>query len=295
MGAAESRVEKSAESRWSAFRYGKTFSDEGIPMNIRPMLVLALVAAAAYSQSTVFVSYPVKNGFVSSDSGGAKSLSVNGRERSVGWIVFNTQGIDVRNLSSSILVLPVKSVKIGGLCGVHELMTPVVEPENRVTASVLHYDDLPIATVSLDSSFSGRMILLNVTEQVRSRMFKGVVIRSMSNCSIEFNSRESVPSPALLCTSDPAGSRQAKWWSGSGRPDLSVGKQGDFYAEMGRGVIFRKATAAWDSITTLIPPPPPKAVVVKKPQKPPKRPINKKASVKPPNSSSAHPQTGTPR
>jgi hypothetical protein len=204
--------------------------------------------------------FPAKNGCLPFDSSGNSGvLAVGGVRDSRAWISFTARTFDTAHLKTAILLLPVKSIGSAGLCGVHALMTPVAAAEASVRARDLHYDDLPIAATAIDSSFADGMILLNVTEQVRSRAFFGVLIRSMGKLSATFGARKGVPSPAVICVCEPAGRPSAHWFTGKGRPDSSLGRPGDFYAQPVRGVVYRKTTVSWDSVLTLTPPPPPPA------------------------------------
>ncbi len=213
--------------------------------------------------------FPAMNGSLPADTGGNSSvLAVGGAASGASWMSFSTRSFDTGHLSTAILLLPVKSVRTGGLCGVHALMTPVNIPEIAVRAKDLHYDDLPIAATTLDSSFTDGMLLLNITDQVRSRSFYGVLIRPMGRLSAMFQSRKAVPSPAIICVRETAGMPlSGRWFTGKERPDPSLGRAGDFYTQAVRGIVYRKSAASWDSVLTLTPPPP-APVVAPKTKKP---------------------------
>ena len=238
---------------------------EFVRWRIFPVIVFWTTAGFAGPVSAVF---PAMNGSLPADTGNNPSvLTVEGSAPVISWISFSARSFDTGHLSSAILLLPVKSVRNRGLCGVHALMTPVNVPEHAVRAKDLHYDDLPIVATTIDSSFADGMVLLNITDQVRARAFFGVLIRSMGTLSATFRSRTGVPSPAVICVRETAGMpRSGRWFTGRERPDPSLGRAGDFYTQPVRGVVYRKAAASWDSVLTLTPPPP-APVVAPKPKK----------------------------
>jgi hypothetical protein len=222
--------------------------------------MLLVLAKSVFSQDVITPLFPLKDGFVSPDSGSGdqQELLVDGTRQAAGWMVFKSAGIYYRNIGSAMLAVYIKTVSKPGLCGIHSLMTKISAPENRVTPADVKFDDMPIAALPLDSSFSDQMILVNITELVQSRAFYGIALRSINGLSANFSSKEGFPPPAILLTHEPASPTPAKWFNGIDPPDMSTGGAGDYYVHIPRGVIYRKSAGAWDSVASLtIPPPPP--------------------------------------
>jgi hypothetical protein len=221
------------------------------------LLAVCMLCTAAVAGSPVSAVFPAKNGCFPIDSAGT-TLTVDGTHPVMSWLAFNTRKFDTGNLNSAILLLPIKSIRSSGIYGVHALMTPVNALEGSVRAKDLHYDDMPIASANIDSSFVDGMLLLNITEQVRSRTFFGILIRSMEGLSASFSARTAFPSPAVICVRDTTGvsgaSPVAKWFIGKDHPVPSFGRPGDFYAQPVKGIIYRKSAVSWDSLLILKPP-----------------------------------------
>jgi hypothetical protein len=178
--------------------------------------------------------------------------------------VFKSASVNYRNIGAAMLAVYIKTVPKPGLCGIHALMTKIRSPENGVKLSDVTFDDMPIAALPLDSTFSDQMFLVNITELVQSREFHGIALRPIKGLSARFTSKEGFPPPSLLVTRDTLNPNPPKWWSAADVPDMSVGKEGDFYVRAAQGVIYRKSPATWDSVASLIIPPEPPAPVFKK-------------------------------
>jgi hypothetical protein len=229
-------------------------------MTGRFILIMALFASAAWSEPSVTAVFPAKNGTFPADMRSAPSLQVDGAHGVLSWLSFNVQDFGTKMPDAAILLLPLQTVRVAGTCGAFALIAPVTPPEAAVREHTLHFDDMPIAATNLDSSSADGMILLDITEQVRSRAFFGIAIRAMGRLSAEFSSRTATPAPAVICIGEDAAASphpHAKWFTGNDRPGGSLGKPGDFYAQQVQGVIFRKSGNAWDSLLTLTAPPPP--------------------------------------
>ena len=229
-------------------------------------VILLALATAAASQSGIIPLFPSKDGTVSPDScsGDQKELRADSAKQSVGWMLFKYRSIDFRDISSAMLMVYIKTVPKPGLCGIHQLMKKISVPENMVKSENVKFDDMPIAALPLDSSFSDQMILLNITELIQSKTFYGIAIRPMRGLSACFSSKEGFPPPVILITRDSVSTNPVKWWSANDVPDMSTGKPNDFYVRASQGVVYRKSAGAWDSVASLTIPPPP-AVTPKKP------------------------------
>jgi hypothetical protein len=220
--------------------------------------MLFFAETAVLSQSVITPLFPLKDGTVSPDScaGDRKELIADQALPAAGWMVFTSAGIHYRDIDAAMLAVYISSVRKPGLCCIHALMKKITAPENGVASTDVLYDDMPIASLELDTSFSAQMILVNITELVLSKAFFGIALRPMRNLSARFSSKEGFPPPAILCYRDTlTPPLQPKWWSADDVPDTSVGKNGDFYLRALQGVIYRKSSGQWDSVANLTIPP----------------------------------------
>ena len=236
-----------------------------------------MTETAVMSQHVITPLFPLKDGTVSPDSssGDRKELLVDQARQAAGWMVFKSASIHYRGINSAMLAVYITSVQKPGLCGIHALMKKIIAPENGVAPSDVKYDDMPIAALPLDSSYSAQMVLVNITELVQSSAFYGIALRPIRDLSARFSSKEGFPPPAILVYRDTLNPYvQPKWWSADDVPDTSVGKAGDFYVRALQGIIYRKSSGAWDSVASLtIPPEQPAAPALKKSIR---RPLRKK-------------------
>lgn len=217
------------------------------------LCLLFIPAAGVFSQNVITPVFPLKDGTVASDScsGSGKELIADSARQAAGWMVFKSSSVTYRNIGSAMLALYIKKVTRPGLCGIHSLMTKITAPENMVNAQNVTFDDMPIADLPLDSTFSDRMILVNITELVQSPVFYGIAIRPIKGLSASFSSKEGFPPPAILLYRDTLNPYlQPKWWSADDVPDMDAGKAGDFYVRALQGVIYRKSATAWDSVAS---------------------------------------------
>lgn len=249
-----------------------------------PGILLAL-ATVSLSQNAITLIFPLKDGTVSPDScsGDQKELVVDGAKQSVGWLVFKPHYADSNDIRSAMLMVHITSVLKPGLCGIHTLMTKITVPENRVTLENVRFDDMPVASLALDTSFSDQMLLLDVTDLVKSKSFNGIALRPISGLSARFGSKEGFPPPAIIITHDSPDPNPPKWYNCNDFPEKTLGKQGDYYVYTSKGVIYRKSAEAWDSVASLtIPPPlPERSAAVIHHTYPVHRPLAKKTPVNP--------------
>ena len=243
------------------------------PVNIKSVFLgtfvfLLALAPAVFCQNRIIAAFPLKDGFCSSDSsrGDPRELFVADVNQTVGWIVFNPKDFNVKAIKTAIAILSVKSVQAPGICSICALYLPVTMPESKVKPVNLHFDDLPIATLTIDRSSAGQSFLINVTEQLKSGRFKGLALRSINGLVASFVSKEGFPAPAIICTYDLLNPRASKWFTGVTHPDPSWGHENDFFVQSGKGVVFQKTVAKWDSVVVLTPPLPSKSVVLSKPR-----------------------------
>jgi hypothetical protein len=222
------------------------------------MGLLFISETAVLSQDVITPLFPLKDGTISPDSssGDRKELLVDQARQAAGWMVFKSASIYYRDIGSAMLAVYITGVQKPGLCGIHALMTKITAPENGVLPSDVKFDDMPIAALPLDSTFSAQMVLINITELVQSRAFYGIALRPIRDLSARFSSKEGFPPPAILVYRDTLNpSMQPKWWSADDVPDTSVGKVGDFYVRALQGIIYRKSSGGWDSVASLTIPP----------------------------------------
>lgn len=214
---------------------------------------IALTACCLFAKDAVTLIFPSMDGFSSPSLSSAdkKDLVVDHEKSIISWICFNRQRIDFKKTTSAMLMLNVSRVSAAGLCGIFSLLTPVTAPENKVRQSVLRFDDMPIASLPLDTGYAGQIIPLDITDLLKAKKFNGVVLRSLNRLSAEFCSKEGPLPPALLLMHDSGRRNPVSWFNGREAPDTAAGKPGDYYICTSTGVVFLKSTGRWDSAAVI--------------------------------------------
>jgi hypothetical protein len=180
-----------------------------------------------------------------------KEVWVQGSGEVITWISFNLKGYRFAQTRTCMLALHITAVKRSGICDFHPITSPVITSESKVTRRSVKYDDLPLVTVPLDSSYSGQMLFMNITDLAKSGAFYGIVIRSRGNLDASFSAREGIVAPAILCTHDVGDSNAVSWFSNADAPDRHTGKKGDFLVRTSNGALYYKSPAGWDSVAII--------------------------------------------
>ena len=224
-------------------------------MNRLPFFIFFGIAGliSAGPRTTVSVVHSDGDGYISSRAriSNYKETWVQSNGKVITWISFNLKGYKFARTRTCMLALHITAVKRSGICDFHPITSPILASENQVSRKSIRYSDLPLVTVPLDSSYSGQVLFMNVTELAKSGRFYGIVIRSRGNLDASFAAREGTVAPALLCTRDAGDSNPVSWFSSTGAPDRFTGKKGDFIVRTSNGVLYKKSAAGWDSVAVI--------------------------------------------
>jgi hypothetical protein len=206
-----------------------------------------LFAAAAFGQSIMTPLFVHKDGDATPAvyGGSEKDLFVDGASpQSVGWITFQTQGLDVSRVTSARLVLYVANVTGPGTLQARELTTAITAPENNVRFTAINTSTAVAASQALGTADIEKVVQLDLTDAVCSGSFRGIALMSDDGLAASFDSKEGRLAPVILLRYD-VDSVAAAWLTGSGIPSASSGKSGDLYLDTGTGDVYVKESAVW--------------------------------------------------
>ena len=218
-------------------------------MRLTSLLSILFAAAMAYGQSIVTPVFVHKDGEASSSgyTGSQKEILVDGgSQQVVGWITFQTAGVDFAKISSAKLILYVKDVKTPGTLGIYPLDAAITAPENNVPFSSIPVGGTAAATatVSLSTRDVEKMAQIDLTALVKAGAFHGVALVSDDGLVAEFDSKEGRLAPVILLTHDIE-SAAAKWHGGESAPEAGMGKDGDYHLNTATGDVSAKSGGAW--------------------------------------------------
>ena len=217
------------------------------------LMLLSAMAISAGPRTRVALIHSTGDGYITSRKTVAnyKEIWVQGNGDVIGWISFRLKGYTFAQTRTCMLALHITSVKRSGICDFHPIISPVITAETKVTRRSVKYDDLPLVTVPLDSTYSDQMLFMNITDLVKSGAFYGIVIRSRGNLDASFSAREGTVAPVILCTHDIGDSNAVSWFSSADAPDRQTGKKGDFLVRTSNGALYYKSAAGWDSVAVI--------------------------------------------
>jgi hypothetical protein len=222
-------------------------------MRILNSLIILFLITSVYGQNIVTPVFVYKDGEASATgySGSEKDILIDGNANPiVGWIKFQTSGIDFSQAVSVKLSLFVKSVRSPGTLNIYPLSADITAPESNVNLSSVKTGTTAVASLSIGTSLTEKMIQVDVTSIVKSTSFYGVVLRSDDGLSINFDSKEGNLPPILLVSYTFTGGPD-KWLSGYDFPTNSIGDEGDFYIVESSNDIFRKSAGTWIFVTNI--------------------------------------------
>lgn len=227
-----------------------------IKVTISFLVLLTVMTTAGPRRNMVTVIHPKTDGYLSprESSRNHPELWVQGSGGVISWTGFNLHGYTFSRTRTCMLCLNVTSVARRGICDIHQIVSPLSTAGKSITRKSIRFDDIPLVSVPLDSSFSGQMLFVNITELARAGEFHGIVIQSRGALDAAFSATEGALPPAIICTHDLGDSSAVSWFSGRDRPDPQTGKPGDFMVRTGNGSVYYKKTADWDSVGTLVKP-----------------------------------------
>ncbi len=222
-------------------------------MFVRGALVGLVMVAAGYAQTIITPMFVHKDGEASASAytGSEKDIVIDGgTQQVVGWVTFQTGGIDKTGISSAMLRLYVKSVTEPGTLQVRGLTSPITAPENNVRLSSIAAGIVVTATAALDISDTEKVISLDITSLVTAAQFHGVALMSDDGLLATVDSKEGrlAPLVALRYSCDDAA---ASWHDGSSVPAASTGKDGDYYLDNSNGDVYAKSSGAWSVATNI--------------------------------------------
>ena len=223
---------------------------------IRFLSILGLFSGAVFAQNISTPVFVLKDGDATAAgySGTDKSIYVDGGvQQSVGWITFQTQGIDVSKIASAKLVLFVNALTSPGTLQMRLLSADITAPENNVRLTSIAADVAVATSLPLGTSNIEQTLQIDLTIAVKSGTFKGVALMSSDGLAVSFDSKEGHLAPMILLTNnvDNVG---AKWLSGTAIPSSSSGKDGDYYLNTTNGDVSAKALGAWTVVTNIVGP-----------------------------------------
>ncbi len=223
-------------------------------MRFMTFLSVLLLASTVYGQSIVTPVFVHKDGEASASgyAGSEKDILVDGTaQESVGWIVFQTAGVDFSKVSSAKLTLYVKSVQTPGTLGIYPLTAEVTAPENNLPLASVPVGATAAAAVSLGTADVGKMVQVDLTTIVKSGAFYGVALKSEDGLLATFDAKEGSLAPVILLTYDVE-SAASKWHSGTTAPEASLGKDRDYYLNTATGDVSYRNGGVWSVAMNVI-------------------------------------------
>jgi uncharacterized protein (TIGR02145 family) len=209
--------------------------------------VLGVFAATVFSQNISTPVFVLKDGDATAVAytGTDKLLYVDGgAQQSVGWITFQTLGIDVTKIASAKLVLYVNSLTSPGTLQVRLLTADITAPENSVRLTAIPADVAATATIALTTANIEQVLQIDLTAAVKAGAFKGIALTSNDGLAASFDSKEGHLAPMIMLTTN-VNSVAAAWLSGTTAPASTIGKDGDYYLNTANGNVYAKASGAW--------------------------------------------------
>jgi hypothetical protein len=219
-------------------------------------IICGLLASAAFAQNIATPVFVLKDGDATAVaySGTDKSIIVNGgAQQSVGWITFQTQGIDVSKIASAKLVLFVNALTSPGTLQAQLLTADITAPENNVRLTDIPAQTTATATQTLGTADVEKVVQIDLTAAVKAGTFKGVALSSDDGLVASFDSKEGHLAPVILLTNN-VNDVAAAWLSSYIVPTNGYGKDGDYYLNTTNGDVYAKASGAWTKVTNIVGP-----------------------------------------
>jgi hypothetical protein len=218
------------------------------------LAVFGLFATTVFAQNIATPMFVLKDGDATAAgySGTDKEIYIDGSaQQSVGWITFQTLGVDVTKIASAKLVLYVNALTNPGTLQVRLLTADITAPENSVRLTAIPADVAVTATQALGSANIEQVLQIDLTAAVKSGTFHGVALTSNDGLAASFDSKEGHLAPMIMLTNN-VNDVAAAWLSGTTVPASGLGKDGDYYLNTANGDVYAKASGAWSSAITNI-------------------------------------------
>ena len=224
---------------------------------IRMVMVLFL-AELVTAQSLVTPVFVYKDGDAGMNgyTGSRKDIAVDGSaSQIIGWITFQTQGIDMTRITKAVLALYVQALNAPGTLKVYGLTSPINMPENNVLFGNIVYASagLPDAILSMGTSDIEKAVQLDITSLLKAGGFYGVALTSDDGLNAAFSSKEGVLKPMIFLTTD-LNTAASKWFTGNTTPLPSIGNANDLFLEAVSGDVYQKGPGGWNFVTNIIGP-----------------------------------------
>jgi hypothetical protein len=219
-------------------------------------LIFGAILSSVFAQSIVTPVFVHKDGDAAAAgySGTEKDIYVDGgAQQSVGWVTFQTQGIDMSKIASAKLLLYVKALSSPGTLQVRLLTSDITAPEKSVALASIPSSATVTASLSLGTADIEKMAQIDLTAAVKSGTFWGVALTSDDGVALSFDSKEGHLAPMIMLTND-VGAAAAKWLSGTSAPAATLGKDGDYYLNTATGDVSAKSSGAWSVVTNIVGP-----------------------------------------
>ena len=188
--------------------------------------VLILVSLSlAFSQAIVTPIFIHKDGEASATgySGSDKDIMVDGgTDPIVGWITFQTAGVDLSAIKEASLTLYVKSLDAPGTLEVYGLGKAITNPENTVLLTDISYGNEPAAKVPLVTANIETVLKIDILSLLTSGTFYGIALASQDGLIATFDAKEGHLDPVILLT-HAGGSSSWRDSTGQVRTDVNVG------------------------------------------------------------------------
>jgi hypothetical protein len=218
--------------------------------------IIGFSVSAVFAQNIAAPVFVLKDGDATAAgyNGTDNAIYIDGNaQQSVGWITFQTQGIDVSKIASAKLLLYVKSLSSRGTIEAHVLTSDISAPENNVRLSAIVFNPTAAASAVLGTADIEKVIQFDLTALVKGGTFKGVALTSDDGLAVMFDSKEGHLAPVILLTTNVDDVAE-QWHSGPGVPAAGLGKDGDCYLNTSSGDVYSKASEAWAVVTNIVGP-----------------------------------------
>ncbi|MGB7566218.1 MAG: hypothetical protein WBM07_00040 [Chitinivibrionales bacterium] len=224
----------------------------------KTIFVALLLSALVAAQSLVTPVFVYKDGYagMTGYSGSSKSITVDGSANQItGWITFQTQGIDMANITKATLAIYIEALNAPGTLKTFALTSPINMPENNVPLNSIIYNSsgVPDATISLGTSDIEKVVQLDITTVLKAGGFNGIALTSDDGLNMTFSAKEGALKPMIFLTTD-VDSAASNWITGNAPPQTSIGKPNDLFLEVANGDVYQKGTTGWVFVTNIIGP-----------------------------------------
>ena len=221
-------------------------------------LVALLLSALVAAQSLVTPVFVYKDGYagMTGYSGNSKSITVDGSANQItGWITFQTQGIDMTNITKAVLAIYVEALNAPGTLKAFALASPINMPENNVPLNSIIYNSsgIPDAAMFMGTSDIEQVVQLDITAVLKAGGLNGFALTSDDGLNMTFSAKEGTLKPMIFLTTD-VGSSASKWLTGNAPPLATIGNPNDFFLESVNGDVYQKGTSGWTFVTNIVGP-----------------------------------------